>query len=67
MGYSHSTLLAGNFFLRNHLMSKQKPEKLTASATLEKSRQYKFFVQMEGELTPAQLEALAGGGLNFGN
>lgn len=48
-------------------MSKQKPEKLTASATLEKSRQYKFFVQMEGELTPAQLEALAGGGLNFGN
>ncbi len=43
-------------------MSKPKPEKLTATTTSEKSRQHKPFVQIEGELTEAQLEALAGGG-----
>ena len=42
-------------------MSKQKPEKLTASVTQEKNRPDKPFVQTEGELTQAQLEAIAGG------
>ena len=42
-------------------MSKQKPEKLTVSATPEKPDQQKPFVQLEGELTEAQLEAIAGG------
>ena len=46
-------------------MSKQKPEKFTAGATPEKSCQDKPFVQVEGELTEAQLEAIAGGGLGF--
>ena len=43
-------------------MSKQKPEKFTASVTSEKPRQEKPFVQVEGELTQAQLAAIAGGG-----
>ncbi|MGK7873173.1 MAG: hypothetical protein AB4426_07625 [Xenococcaceae cyanobacterium] len=46
-------------------MAKQKPEKFTATATPEKPRQQKPFVQAEGELTEAQLEAIAGGGLGF--
>ena len=46
-------------------MSKQQPEKFTATATSEKPRQEKPFVQVEGELTEAQLEALAGGVNSF--
>ena len=42
-------------------MLKQKPEKLTATATPEKNRQHKSFVQAEGELTQTQLEAIAAG------
>ncbi len=41
-------------------MSKQK-RKLLATVTPEKPRQEKSFVQVEGELTEAQLEAIAGG------
>ena len=44
-------------------MSKPKPEKFTATAIPEKTRQHKPFVQVEGELTEAQLEAIAAGGL----
>ena len=44
-------------------MSKPKPEKCTATATSEKPRQENSFVQVEGELTEAQLEAIAGGGI----
>ena len=47
-------------------MSKQQPEKLTASVTPEKPRQHKSFVQAEGELTPAQLETIAGGDVGGG-
>ncbi|MDJ0589132.1 MAG: hypothetical protein QNJ72_03935 [Pleurocapsa sp. MO_226.B13] len=43
-------------------MFKQKPEKPTAT-TPEKTRQQKPFVQVEGKLTQAQLEAIAGGGI----
>ncbi len=39
-------------------MSKPKPEKLTATTTSEKSRQQKPLVQIEVELTEAQLEAI---------
>ena len=46
-------------------MSKQKQEKLTASTTPEKSRYDKSFIQAEGELTEAQLEAIAAGGINI--
>ena len=42
-------------------MSKQKREKLTATTTPEKTRQHKTFIQVEGELTEAQLEVIAGG------
>ena len=46
-------------------MSKQKRAKLTASVTPEKLCQNKPFVQVEGELTQAQLEALAAGGIGL--
>ncbi len=46
-------------------MSKQQPEKLTAIATPEKPCPHKSFVQTEGELAPAQLEAIAGGSFNL--
>ncbi|MGK7875089.1 MAG: hypothetical protein AB4426_17860 [Xenococcaceae cyanobacterium] len=46
-------------------MAKQQREKFTASATQEKPRQEKPFVQAEGELTEAQLEAIAGGVLSL--
>ena len=36
-------------------MSKQKSEKFTATATLEKPRQQKHFVQAEGELIPSAI------------
>ncbi|MDJ0596208.1 MAG: hypothetical protein QNJ72_40560 [Pleurocapsa sp. MO_226.B13] len=42
-------------------MSEQKQEKLTAIATPEQPRPHKSLVQEEGELTPAQLEAIAAG------
>ena len=42
-------------------MSKPKPEKFTATVTPEKLRPQKPFVQIEGELTQAQLEAIADG------
>ncbi len=42
-------------------MSQQQPEKLTATTTPEKNCQDKPFVQVEGELTEEQLEAIAGG------
>ena len=41
-------------------MSKQKREKLTATVTPEKP-----LVQTEGELTKAQLEAIAAGGITL--
>ena len=41
-------------------MSKQKRSKLTASVTTEKP-----IVQVEGELTQAQLEAIAAGGIDL--
>ncbi len=44
------------------IMSKQKREKFTATATPEKICSEKPFVQVEGELTEAQLEAIAAGG-----
>ncbi len=43
-------------------MSKQK-RKLLATATPEKTRQEQSLVQLEGKLTEAQLEAIAGGQL----
>ena len=46
-------------------MSKQKRSKLTATATLGKTRQEKPLVQAEGKLTEAQLEAIAGGGIEL--
>ncbi len=46
-------------------MSKQKQAKFTASVTTKNIRPEKPFVQAEGQLTEAQLEALAGGGLQF--
>ena len=45
-------------------MSKQKREKFPATATPEKTPQDKTFVQVEGKLTEAQLEAIAGGNYN---
>ena len=44
-------------------MSKQKRSKLTTSVTPKNTRQEKPFVQLEGKLTQAQLEAIAGGRL----
>ncbi|MGK7875088.1 MAG: hypothetical protein AB4426_17855 [Xenococcaceae cyanobacterium] len=46
-------------------MAKQQREKFTATAIPEKPRQDKPFVQAEGELTEAQLEAITDGGLQF--
>ena len=45
-------------------MFKPKREKLTTTATPEKLRQQKPFVQAERELTEAQLEVIAGGRLS---
>ena len=42
-------------------MAKPKREQRTASQTSEKPRSKRSFVQVEGELTEAQLEAIAGG------
>ena len=42
-------------------MSRQKRKKFTVTPKPEKIRQDKPFVQIEGKLTPAQLEAIAGG------
>ena len=39
-------------------MSKPRQEKCTATATPEKNRPEKPFLQVEGELTEAQLEAI---------
>ena len=44
-------------------MFKPKREKLTITATAEKLRPQKPLVQVEGELTEAQLEAIAAAGL----
>ena len=44
-------------------MSKQKREKLTATVTPEKPHQQQLFIQIEEELTKAQLEAIAAGGI----
>ena len=41
-------------------MSKPKRDKFTATATSEKPSPEKSFVQVERELTEAQLEAIAG-------
>ena len=46
-------------------MSKQKREKLTATGTAEKPYQQKLFVQVEGELTEEQLEAIAAAGVTI--
>ena len=45
-------------------MFKQKREKLIEACNLKKNCQDKPFVQLEGELTEAQLEAIAGGKLS---
>ena len=45
-------------------MSKQKRAKLAASITREKTILHKPLVQIEGELTQAQLEVIAAGGIN---
>ena len=45
-------------------MFKPKREKLTTTATPEKPSPEKPFVQVERELTEAQLEAIAGGALS---
>ncbi len=44
-------------------MFKLKREKLTTTATPEKTRPEKPFFQVEGELTEAQLEVIAAAGL----
>ena len=45
-------------------MFAQKRDKLTATIVLEKPRPQQSFVQLEGKLTEAQLEAIAGGKLS---
>ena len=45
-------------------MSKLKLAKLIATVTPEKKHSEKPFVQVEGKLTEAQLEAIAGGALS---
>ena len=49
--------------LEKEIISKQKREKFTATTTPEKLSQQKPFVQIEGELTEAQLQAIAAGGV----
>ncbi len=44
-------------------MSKQKRDKFTATTTPDKNRPQPPLVQLEGKLTEAQLEAIAGGGI----
>ena len=46
-------------------MSKQKRSKLTASITPDRTIRPKPFVQIEGELTQAQLEAISGGPIDI--
>ena len=46
-------------------MSQQKREKLTTTKTPAKSCSQKPLVQIEGKLTPEQLEAIAGGGVKL--
>ena len=48
-------------------MFKQQREKFTITTKPEKIHQDKPFVQIEGKLTPAQLEAIAAAGLSLGN
>ena len=45
-------------------MSKPKREKFTATTTPENPHQQQPFVQVEGELNEAQLEAIAAGGIS---
>ena len=47
-------------------MFTQKREKLTPNTTPEKPPYHKSFVQVEGELTKTQLEAIAGGSTGGG-
>ena len=44
-------------------MSQQKRDKLTVTTLPEKTYPQQSFVQLEGKLTPEQLEAIAGGKL----
>ena len=46
-------------------MLKQQRKKLTARTTPEKPRPQKSFIQLEGKLTEAQLEAIAAGGIEL--
>ena len=46
-------------------MSQQKREKLTVTVTTTKPRSQKPFVPIEKKLTPAQLEEIAGGVIQF--
>ena len=46
-------------------MFAQKRDKLTATIVLEKPRPQQSFVQLEGKLTEAQLEAIAAGGVKL--
>ena len=45
-------------------MSQQKQEKCTASTTAKKHHQQNPFIQIEGKLTKAQLEAIASTTIN---
>ncbi len=46
-------------------MTKTKQAKLTTSITPRNTHQEKLFIQVEGKLTEAQLEAIAAGALTF--
>ena len=46
-------------------MYKQKREKLTVTTIPEKTHPQQPFIQVEGKLTEAQLEAIAGGALAY--
>ena len=46
-------------------MSRQKQKKFTVVTTPEKNHQYKPLVQIEGELTQEQLEAIAAAGRQY--
>ena len=51
--------------LKEELIFKQEREKLTNTATPAKNRPGKTFFQIEEELTKAQLEAIAAGGITL--
>ena len=56
-GLMKLTILHTSF--KEKLMAKQKQDKFTAGATPEKPRPQQLFIQVEGELTEEQLEAIS--------